>query len=171
MNRKPFYLILIFVFLILKQVLVLNNIKLFGYVNPYIYIAFLFIYPYKTNRFPIISLAFFLGICIDFFSDSGGIHAFATTLIAYIRPYFFRTFFQKTEVDYEFFQMNQESFGKTFNFIALLTLIHHFIVFLLVNFSLNNFLNVIINTILSSIFSLILYFLGNFILTRKQQQL
>ena len=169
MSRKPFYLAIIFVSLILIQVLVLNNIRFLGYVNPYIYIAFIFVYPYKTNRFPIISLAFLLGLLVDMFADSGGIHAMATALIAYLRPSFFRTFFQKTEVDYEFFQMNQESFGKIFNFVASLTIIHHFVVFLLVNFSFSNLLSVLINTILSAIFSLILYFLGNFILTRKQQ--
>ncbi|WP_442267348.1 rod shape-determining protein MreD [Tenacibaculum sp. ZS6-P6] len=169
MSRKPFYLAIVFVSLILIQVLVLNNIRFLGYVNPYIYIAFIFVYPYKTNRFPIISLAFLLGLLVDMFADSGGIHAMATTLIAYLRPSFFRTFFQKTEVDYEFFQMNQESFGKIFNFVASLTIIHHFVVFLLVNFSFSNLISVLINTILSAIFSLILYFLGNFILTRKQQ--
>ncbi|SNR14786.1 rod shape-determining protein MreD [Tenacibaculum jejuense] len=169
MSRKPFYLAIIFVSLILIQVLVLNNIRFLGYVNPYIYIAFIFVYPYKTNRFPIISLAFLLGLLVDMFTDSGGIHAMATTLIAYLRTGFFRTFFQKTEVDYEFFEMNQESFGKIFNFVASLTLIHHFVVFLLVNFSFNNLLSVLINTILSAVFSLILYFLGSFILTRKQQ--
>ncbi len=169
MNRKPFYLAITFICLILIQGLVLNNIMLFDRINPYIYIAFIFIFPYRTNRFPILFLGFLLGLFVDFFSDSGGIHAFATTLIAYFRPSFFRTFFQKTEVDYEFFNMNQESFGKIFNFVATLTLIHHFTVFILINFSFNNFLNVIINTILSVIFSLILYFLGNFILSRKQQ--
>ncbi|WP_075341090.1 rod shape-determining protein MreD [Tenacibaculum agarivorans] len=169
MNKRTFNLLLSFIGLTLLQVLILNNILIFGYVNPYLYIIFIFIFPYKVNRFPILFSAFFLGLFVDLFSDSGGIHTFATTTIAYIRPYFFKTFFQKTEVDYEFFTMSQESFGKVFNFIASLTLIHHFIVFLLINFSFNNFLNVIVNTLLSCIFSLILYFVGNFIFRRKQQ--
>lgn len=168
MNRKSFYLVVTFISLILLQALVLNNVLLFEKINPYIYIAFIFIYPYKTNRFPILFLGFLLGLFVDFFSDSGGIHAFATTLIAYLRPNFFKTFFQKTEVDYEFFQMKQEAFGKIFNFITTLTLIHHFTVYLLIHFSFNNFFSLIIDTILSTIFSLILYFLGSFILSRKQ---
>ncbi len=169
MNRKSFYLVFTFVGLILLQGLILNNILLFGYVNPYNYIAFIFIFPYNTSRFSILSLAFLLGLCIDFFSDSGGIHAFSTTLIAFLRLSFFKSFFQKSEVDYEFFQMNKESFGKVFNFVVMLTFIHHLTLFLLANFSFNNFSKLLTNTLLSGIFSLLLYFLGRFILNRKQQ--
>lgn len=168
MSRRPFYLSFVFISLILLQVLVLNNVLFFGFINPYIYIAFIFIYPYKTNRFPILSLAFLLGLIIDIFSDSGGANAFATTFIAFIRLYFFKTIFQKTEVDFEFFNLKQETFGKVFNFTAILTFTHHFLLFSLLNFSFRNFFDVIINTFLSGVFSLFLYFLGNFILSRKQ---
>jgi rod shape-determining protein MreD len=167
MSRGAFYLLFVFISLVLIQVLVLNNILLFDKVNPYIYIAFIFIYPFKKNRFPIISLAFLLGLFIDMFSDSGGVHAFSTTFIAFIRPYFFRTIFQKTELDYEFFDLKLESFGKVFNFIVILTFIHHFLLFSLLNFSFQNFFYVISNTFLSGIFSLVIYFLGSFILSRK----
>ncbi len=168
MNRKPFYLLSLFIGLLLLQVLVFNNIQFLGYINPYIYIVFVFVFPYKTNRFPLLTTAFLLGLFIDLFSDSGGIHAFSTTLIAYLRIYFFRGIFQKTEVDYEFFKLNRETFGKIFNFTVILTLIHHFILFSLINFSLSNFFYIITNTISSSIFTLVLYFLGNFIFSRKQ---
>lgn len=167
MSRRGFYLLFVFIGLILLQVLVLNNVLLFDRINPYLYIAFIFIYPFKKNRFPIISLGFLLGLFVDLFSDSGGAHAFATTTIAFLRPYFFRTVFQKTELDYEFFSLKQESFGKVFNFIVILTFIHHFLLFSLLNFSFQNFFYVISNTFLSGIFSLVIYFLGSFILSRK----
>ncbi len=167
MSRRGFYLLFVFIGLILLQVLVLNNVLLFDRINPYLYIAFIFIYPFKKNRFPIISLGFLLGLFVDLFSDSGGAHAFATTTIAFLRPYFFRTVFQKTELDYEFFSLKQESFGKVFNFIVILTFIHHFLLFSLLNFSFHNFFYVISNTILSGIFTLIVYFLGSFIVSRK----
>ncbi len=169
MNRKTFYFSFLFFCLILIQVLICNNIKVFGYVNPYIYIAFIFVYPFKKNRFEILSLAFLLGLCIDSFSNSGGAHAFTTTFIAFLRPYFFRIIFQKTDVDYEFFKLNQEAFGKIFNFTVTLTFIHHFILFSLINFSFDNYLRVLSNTFLSGVFSLVVYFLGNFIFSRKQE--
>ena len=168
MSRRSYYLVFVFISLILLQVLVLNNVLLFDRVNPYIYIAFIFIYPFRKNKFPVLSLAFLLGLFIDLFSDSGGAHAFATTFIAYVRPYFFRSIFQKTELDYEFFSLKQESFGKVFNFIVILTFLHHFLLFTLLNFSFSNFFYVLTNTLLSGIFSLLIYFLGSFILRSKQ---
>lgn len=167
MNKRSLYFVFVFIALVLLQVLILNNILLLDHINPYVYIAFIFIYPFKTNRFPIISLGFLLGFFVDIFSDSGGIHAFATTTIAFLRPYFFQLIFKKTALDYEFFALRREAFGKIFNFVAILTLIHHFIMFGLLNFSFHNFTYVLSNTFLSGIFTLIIYFLGSFILRSK----
>lgn len=165
---KNLNLTLLFLFLLLLQVLTLNNIRLFGYVNPYLYIAFIFIYPFKKNRFPLLTLAFLLGLFVDFFSNSGGIHAFASLFIAFIRLYFFKLVFQKNEDDFDFFSLKEEAFGKVFNFTIILTIIHHFLLFSLTNFSFYNFHYVLINVILSSIFTLILYFLGRFIFRNKK---
>ena len=73
--------VLLFFFLLLLQVLILNNINLFGKINPYLYIAFIFLFPLNENRFSFLALSFILGLCIDFFSDMGGIHAFSTLFI------------------------------------------------------------------------------------------
>ncbi len=166
--NKNLNLTLLFLFLLLLQVLILNNIRLFGYVNPYLYIAFIFIYPFKKNRFPILTLAFFLGLFVDFFTNSGGIHAFSSLFIAFIRLYFFKLIFQKNEDDFDFFSLGEEAFGKVFNFTIILTIIHHFLLFSLTNFSLHNFHHVLMNVILSSTFTLIVYFLGSFIFRNKK---
>lgn len=166
--NKSLYFGLLFVFLLFLQVFILNNVLLFGYVNPYIYIAFIFVYPFKTNRLSILTYAFLLGLFVDFFSNSGGINAFATLTIAYVRLYFFKTIFQKLESEYDLFNLKLEPFGKVFNYVSILTVLHHFILFSLLNFSFQNFSKVLINTLFSSIFTLVLYFLGSFIFRRNQ---
>ena len=166
MNRTV-YIIFLFVFFLLLQVLILNNILFLGYVNPYLYITFVFLYPLNTNRFPFLSLAFLLGLCLDMFSNSGGVHAFAILFIAYIRLFFIRTIFKKTPSDYLLFNLRQETFDKVFNYTAILTIIHHFILFSLINFSFYNLSNVLVNTLFSSAFTLVLYFLGSFIFKKK----
>lgn len=165
--NKPFNSITLFISLLLLQVFVLNNILFLGFINPYIYIAFVFSYPLKENRVPFLFYCFLLGLGIDFFSDTGGIHTFATVFIAYLRLFFVRIYFRKTASDFTFFQLNSEPFGKVFNFITTLTIIHHFIYFSFANFSFQNFSNVILNTLYSSIFTLILYFLGTYIFKKK----
>ncbi len=165
--NKTIQLILLFLFFVLLQALVLNNVLLFGYINPYLYIAYVFIFPLSQKRIPFLTVSFFLGLCIDLFSNSGGIHAFATLFIAYIRLFLVRTIFKKTESDYLLFDLRLETFDKVFNYVAILTVLHHFILFSFINFSFNNFSSVIINTLLSTLFTLILYFLGSFIFRKK----
>ena len=166
--NNSFNFIFLFFLLLLLQVFVLNNILFLGYINPYVYIAFVFLYPLKENRFPILFYSFLLGLGIDFFSDTGGIHAFSTLFIAYIRLFFIKVYFRKVSTDYPFFSLQTEPFGKVFNYVVTLTFVHHFIYFSFVNFSFQNFTNIISNTIFSSIFTLVLYFLGTYIFVKKQ---
>jgi len=166
--NKPIKTFTLFFSLLFLQVFVFNNILFFGHINPYLYIAFVFLYPLNEKRIPFLFYSFSLGLCIDFFSDSGGIHAFSILCIAYIRLFFVKLYFRKVVTDYAFFRLRSESFGKTFNYVVTLTIIHHLIYFSFANFSFQNYTIVLLNTLYSSIFTLLLYFLGNFIFTKSQ---
>ncbi|PQJ75177.1 rod shape-determining protein MreD [Polaribacter gangjinensis] len=166
--NNPFKLFFLFFSLLFLQVFILNNILLFDAINPYLYIVFVFLYPLKENKIPILFFSFLLGLGVDFFSDTGGIHAFSLTVIAYIRLFFVKVYFNKLEIDFPFFSLKTESFGKIFNYVVTLTVIHHFIFFSLANFSFHNFFNVLSNTFFSSIFTLFLYFIGSAIFTRNE---
>ncbi len=159
--------ILFFLFLLFLQVLILNNINFLGHINPYLYIAFVFFYPLRENRFLFLFICFMLGLFVDFFSDSGGIHAFSTLFIAYLRLSFIKIYFRKLPTDYLFFNLKSEPFGKVFNYIVTLTIIHHFIYFSFANFSFQNMSMVFLNTLYSSIFTLILFFTVNYIFTKN----
>ncbi|WBX77275.1 rod shape-determining protein MreD [Tenacibaculum ovolyticum] len=165
--NKTIYIIFLFIFLLLLQVLVLNNVLFLDYINPYLYIVFVFLYPLNTNRVPFLTLSFLLGLFVDTFSNSGGIHAFSILFIAYIRLFFVKAIFKKNESDYLLFNLRLQTFGSVFNYTVILTLIHHFILFSLINFSFYNFSDVLISTIFSSVFTLVLYFLGNFLFRKK----
>lgn len=166
MNSIVITLWLIMIFFL--QVFVLNNINFSGYINPYLYIIFVFVFPLNKNRFPFLILAFLYGLGIDFFSDTGGIHAFSLLFIAYIRLLFVKIFFKKTELDYLLFNLHKESFGQVFNYVVTLTLIHHLILISLDKFSFQNPGSILLETIYSSIFTLVLYFLGSYIFRKKQ---
>ena len=167
--NKVLYITFLFLSLLFLQVFVFNNILFLGYINPYLYIAFVIFYPLKKERYLFLFLSFLLGISIDFFSDSGGINAFSLLFIAYIRLFLVRVIFKKTEQDYLLFNLNQEPFGKVFNYVIILILVHHFILFSLANFSTQNFLSVLTNTLYSSIFTSILFFIGTFIIRRNNK--
>ncbi len=164
-NLKLFF---VFISLILLQITVLDGVNFLGYIDPYLYIAFIFIFPIKRDKFSILSLSFLLGLSIDAFMDSGGIHAIACVTISYVRFYLFKKVFQKSENEYELFNFKEETFGDIFKYISILTLIHHFILFSLINFSTSHFLrNVAYNTLITSFLTLLLYFIGSFILGKQ----
>jgi hypothetical protein len=167
MNRV-IYVTFLFLSLLFLQVFVFNNILFLGYINPYLYIAFVIFYPLKKERYLFLFLSFLLGLAIDFFSDSGGINAFSLLFIAYIRLFLVRVIFKKTEPDYLLFNLKQEPFGRVFNYVIILIVIHHFILFSLANFSSQNFSSVLTNTLYSSIFTSVLFFIGTYIIRKKK---
>ena len=71
-------------------------------------------------------------------------------------------------IDYLLFDLHTETFGQVFNYVVTLTIIHHFILFSLDNFSFQNMGTVLLNTLYSSVFTLTLYFAGSYILREKQ---
>lgn len=147
MNSSYFINIVRFTLLVLVQVLVLNKLNFFGFINPMVYILFLYWYPIKENRAAFIGLGFLLGLSVDFFSDTMAIHTAATLTIAYLRPTIMRFVFG---VNYEFqsFKLSNTTRVQQFTFLALLIVVHHLVYFSLEIFSFANFL-VIIKKVLS----------------------
>ena len=86
MNSININTIIRFVILILAQALVFNHINFLGSTNPYPYILFILLFPVKNDRMLFVFVSFMIGLFIDLFSDSGGIHAAASVFVAFIRP-------------------------------------------------------------------------------------
>src|ERR1035437_6582935 len=78
--------VLIFILLVLLQVLLFNNIQFSGYVNPYVYIMFILLLPIEIPSWILIISSFTIGLIIDFFSGSPGMHSSASLLVGFLRP-------------------------------------------------------------------------------------
>ena len=74
------------VFLILFQVLVLNKLNVSTYVHPYVYPMFILLLPFDTPKWLMLPLAFAIGLTIDMFNNTAGMHASACVFMAFIRP-------------------------------------------------------------------------------------
>ncbi len=144
-----------FIVLILLQVLLLSHIKFLGYINPYLYILFVLLYPIKNNRMLFIFLSFLLGLSVDLFLDSGGMHAAATLTIAFIRPVALKFSFGSV-YEHQTIKFGAIDFGQRLTYITILTVIHHFILFSLDIFNFSKILLILKNTLFSSIFTIIL---------------
>ena len=142
-----------FVVLVFFQVLLFNHINFLGYLNPYIYIIFIILAPININKSLFLFLSFALGLSIDFFGDSGGVHAAACLFITYLRPLVLRSVFG---LSYEFqtIKLNKVSINNLIVYISLLVIIHHIVLFSLEIFNLSLLLLIAKKILLSSIFSI-----------------
>jgi len=127
--------IISFLVLALVQVFILNKIHLFGYATPLLYIYFVLTLGQDVTRNKLMLWAFVLGLVIDVFSNTFGIHAAASTLLAFLRPVLIRLFFIRDEGE-PFVPGIRAMGGGAFARYALLgTLVHHTVVFCLEYFS------------------------------------
>lgn len=157
-----------FVFLIFLQVLLLNNINFLGYVNPYLYVLFIILYPFNGSRTLFLLLCFLLGIGIDIFEDSGGINAAACLVAGYFRPAVLRFSFG-VSYDYQTVRFSSTQFGSRFSYVSIVVLIHHFVLFLLEIFNFAHFLLILKKTIFSAIFTILVVFLSLALFNRKSR--
>lgn len=72
---------IMFVSLVLVQVLILNNIQFSGFVNPYVYVLFILLLPFTIPGYLLLGLSFLMGISIDIFSNTLGLHAAASVFL------------------------------------------------------------------------------------------
>ncbi|MBP1838196.1 rod shape-determining protein MreD [Formosa algae] len=168
MNSNVISQILKFITLILVQVVILNHINFLGYINPYLYILFVVLYPVKNDRMIFMLLSFLLGILVDVFSDSGGIHAAACVTIAYLRPLVLKWSFG-TVYEHQTIKFNNVDFGSKLMYFSLLTVIHHLVLFLLEVFNFSETLLTLQKTLFSSIFTILLCVIVTIIFSKRSK--
>lgn len=76
-----------FVLLVVLQLIIFNNIEFSGYINPYVYVMFILILPVSIPSWILLLLSFLTGSVIDLFTGTVGVHAFASVLAGFVRPW------------------------------------------------------------------------------------
>ncbi|MFN5912578.1 MAG: hypothetical protein ACK45H_14645 [Bacteroidota bacterium] len=139
-----------FVFLLLLQALVLNQIEIGLGIQIMVYPIFILLLPFETGTLILLFLAFFMGILIDSISNTYGLHTSSLLLVAYLRPFVFNMFAPRDGYDVlkesTIYEMGSRWFLYVF---GLLLLIHHFWFFLLEMFRIDAILFILQKTILS----------------------
>ena len=138
------------------QILVLNNVQISGYINPFVYILFVMLLPPKMPKAIVLILAFVMGFTIDVFSDSYGIHSSATVLLAFLRPKVLALVSVKGGEDLEEIGIKQLKINRFFTYSGILCLIHHFTLFYIEAFRLNEFFDTFLRALYSSFISILM---------------
>src|ERR1700712_4224548 len=171
MSRSIILNIIRFVLLVFIQVFLLKNITLYNLSTPYLYILFILLLPFETPNLLLFALSFILGLTIDAFYDTPGLHAAACVLLAFVRILFISITVQKDGFDNEPEPtMSNMGFRWFFTYALILTLFHHFFLFNLEVFRFSEIQYTLTRVVLSSLFTVFLILVSGLLFFRKKER-
>jgi len=92
MSKESIIKLIAFFIYVLFQVLLFNKMALWNKGFAFIYIGYLLTFQFELAIIPAMLIGFATGISIDIFSNTLGMHASASVLIMYARPYLLSIF-------------------------------------------------------------------------------
>lgn len=166
--------ILRFVFLVLTQVFLVNQIDL-GIFNSYIsiavYVSFLLTFPTKVPKYFTMIVALVLGVVMDMFLNTDGIHASSCLFLALVRPYLLRRIQTANPLEnVQELTVYSEDIQKYVLYCMLLVGSFFFWLFLIEEFSLFALPIILLKTILSTIVTTLLIIVGQYLLYPKPKK-
>jgi uncharacterized membrane protein YidH (DUF202 family) len=117
-----------FFLVLLLQVLIMDQVMLFGFVNPLLYCYFILLFPLSGSRIWLLILSFILGLGVDIFNNTGGAHAAASVFLAWIRPALLNFSFG-VSYQYNTVKIVNAPLGQQLIFVISAVLLHHLVLF------------------------------------------
>jgi rod shape-determining protein MreD len=156
--------------IIFFQITVFNNLDISSSVIPCIYPVIIISFNRVSNRSLLLITGFLLGLLIDIFSNTGGAHAMATTLLAFFQPYLLSSM-GPSDSNSDKIKPSIYSLGlkNYLVFLLILLFVHHIIVFFIEVFSFSNFGFTLFRIASSTCASLVLITILQFIFVRKEK--
>jgi rod shape-determining protein MreD len=153
------------------QVFLLRNITLYNISTPYLYIMFILLLPFEIPNVLLFTLSFLLGLTIDAFYDTPGLHAASCVLLAFVRILFISITVQKEGFDNEPEPtLSVMGLRWFFTYVLILTLAHHFFLFNLEVFRFSEIPYTLSRFVLSSIFTVFLILLSGFLFYKRKER-
>jgi len=160
--------LLIFAVSVVLQILIFNNIIIARMITPFFYILFILLLPFDTPRALLLGLAFILGLSIDMFTNTPGVHASASLLIGFLRPGILQILSPHDTIE-SATTPRVETMGLQWfaSYTTILVIAHHFFLFFIEAFTFNNILITLLKAFLSAILSIVLIVLSQYLIFRK----
>jgi len=168
MSKGPVQIIIQFVVLVLLQLLLFNNIRFSGFINPYVYVLFFILLPFDFSGSLMLVLALIMGLILDLFMGTPGVHSFATILIAFARPGVLNLIAPHDGYDLNTLpRVSQMGLIWFVKYAVIIIVIHHLVLFYAEVFSFSHFFFTLLKVILSSVFTLVFIVLSQFFVFRN----
>ena len=148
----------------LLQIVIVDNIHLGSYFYLNIYILAIFLLPYKLKGVPLLLFGFLLGLLMDFADNTVGIHAAASTFVAYIRPRLLQLTSTREELEDAHGVQGLTDFRWFLKYSFMSTLLFNVVLIFAEAFTFRDILitmiRIILSTFISMLFMLLYYFIG-----------
>lgn len=166
--RTVILYVLSLLFVMAFQLLLLENVQLFGYLNPYYYPILILLWPVKWNRALSLIVAFGLGLVMDFFENSGGLHTSALVLLAYVRPLVLQSLVARAAEEGLSVDLPTLGASKFLTFTAMGLFIFHFWLFALEAFAWSELFWVLLRSLASTAVSVALVYASQLLMVSKE---
>jgi len=171
MNRLVFQNIFRFILLVLLQVVLLNRINFYGYLNPFVYILFILLLPFETPGWLLLLISFVTGLTIDVFSGTPGLHTAATLLAGFTRPTVIKLVGERDEYNASMYPSLQNMGLKWFmTYTFILVFLHHTVLNFLDVFSFAEFFRTLLRIIISTIFTVLFIIMIEYIFVSRKEK-
>ena len=159
MNRDNILHIFQFFLLLFLQSFLLNNINLFGFINPNLYLLFIIIYRLDGNPTLLIFIGFVMGLLLDLLTQGSGGHTIATLTIAFLRLPIIKFSFG-VNYDVPMGMIKGSLLRQRLLYFMLMVVIHHLVLYSIVYFSFDNTITILKNTLFTSFFTFIMVYIS-----------
>lgn len=167
MIRNNLRYISLFVLSVIIQTLIFDRIYFTGTINVFIYILFILLLPVQTNKITVMLLGFLIGITIDIFNSTPGIHTAATVLMCYFRPSFLRIYSPRDGYDNNKIPgIKNNGLNWFLKYAMSLILVHHTVLLFIDAWGFAGFFFTFSKIALSSVFSLLFIVMGHLLIMR-----
>jgi rod shape-determining protein MreD len=145
-----------YLLIMVLQVLLFDQLQLWGACHPYIYVLCLLMMPITLPHSVDMLIGAFAGFIMDIFCNSLGVHMAACILLMYIRPYLIGVIVNDKDRLNEQISLHAIGMEALLKYTVIMVLIHHLTVFSLAAWSWSHMGFVLLETIVSSTITILL---------------
>lgn len=169
-SSKIFLLAGSFLLYFLVQALMLKNIVVFGVAFCFLYVLYILLLPVEIKTIPMMLIAFVLGLSIDLFYDTMGMHILCLVAIAFVRNFWLDILTPTGGYD-ENLQPSMLNMGLGWfvTYSVPLFLFHHVLFFYIDSLGTNLFFPVVQKIIASTIFVFVMSVIVQLLFYRRRR--
>lgn len=145
-----------YIIVMLLQILLFDQLQLWGACHPYIYVACLLMMPITLPHSADMIIGAVIGLIMDIFCNSMGVHTASCILLMFVRPYLLGVIINDKDRLNEQISLRSVGMEAFIKYTVILVLLHHLTVFSLAAWSWTHIGFVLLETVISSIVTILI---------------